>query len=63
MAWKDKKVTDLEILSKAGLLCKLEIEGKFKVTEGGKKVAFKTNKDGSLQFETTKGKTYQVVKI
>lgn len=63
MGWKDKIVTDLEILSKAGNLCKLEIKGNFKVMEGGQEIPVKTNKDGSFQFETDKDKTYKIIRI
>jgi len=60
--WKDKKISSLEIKSKAGNTCKILADGNFKVTDGKTKIKTKQNKDGSLQFETTKGKTYLLVK-
>lgn len=63
MSWKDKKVQELEILSMAGRPCTLDIEGKFKVKEGGRDVATKVTAEGYIQFDTVEGKTYQVVRI
>ncbi len=46
-----------------GNLCKLITGGKSKVTVDGKEVKTKSNKDGSIEFETIKGKTYKVVQL
>jgi hypothetical protein len=58
MSWKDKKVTELEILSLAGRTCTLDIEGEIKVIEGGKEVATRINEKGYIQFPT-EGRTFQ----
>ncbi|MCH7534821.1 MAG: hypothetical protein IH948_03600 [Bacteroidetes bacterium] len=63
MTWKDKKMTEIEILSKTGNACRINPGGKFNVTMDGKEVASKTNKDGSIEFETSKGSTYQLTQL
>ena len=62
IAWKDKKITSLEIKSKAGKTCKILAQGNFKVMNDKTEIKTKRNKDGSLQFETTEGKTYQLIR-
>jgi len=59
--WEDKKITSLEIKSKAGNTCKILAEGNFKVMDDKTEIKTKQNKDGSLQFETTEGKAYQLI--
>ena len=63
MKWKDKKITDLAILSKTGNICIVNPKGKFNVTLDGKDVDSKTNKDGSIEFKTTKGTTYKLIQL
>jgi alpha-L-fucosidase 2 len=58
MAWDDKKITTVEILSKAGKPCRINAGSGYKVTQDGKEVAIKTNGDGSLEFETIEGGLY-----
>jgi alpha-L-fucosidase 2 len=62
MKWEDKKIASLEIKSKAGYTCKILAEGNFKVMDNKTEIKTKQNKDGSIQFETTEGKTYQLIK-
>jgi len=59
--WKDKLISSLEILSKAGETCKILADGDFKVMDDLTEILTKENKDGSIQFETTEGKTYKLV--
>ena len=59
--WKDKEISSLEIISKVGNTCKILAEGNFRVMDGLAEILTKQNKDGSIQFETTEGKTYQLV--
>jgi len=61
--WEDKKIASLEIISKVGNTCKILADGNFKVMDGKKEIKIKKNKNGSIQFETTQGKTYQLIKI
>ena len=63
IAWKDKKITSLDIQSNAGKTCKILAQGNFKVMDDKTEIKTKRNKDGSIQFETTEGKTYQLIKI
>ena len=56
--WNDQTVTEVEILSKAGNICRIDAGGAFKVVKEGKKVASKTGKDGSIEFNTVKGGIY-----
>lgn len=58
MKWMQHKVTNLEILSKQGGRCRLQMNSKMKVYNNGKNVKLKTNKYGTIEFETTKNATY-----
>jgi alpha-L-fucosidase 2 len=60
MKWKNRTITEAEILSKAGHSCRIDAKGKLRVQMDGKSVATKTNDDGSLEFKTLKGKTYKL---
>lgn len=62
MKWQDKAITEVEILSKAGNTCMIADGANFKVTQDGKKVASKVNKDGSIEFKTAKGALYKLVR-
>ncbi|MGL6269448.1 MAG: glycoside hydrolase family 95-like protein, partial [Chitinophagaceae bacterium] len=57
-AWKKMQVTKMEILSKAGEICKIEIKHGVKINSNGKRVAFKKLADGLIEFKTVKGGKY-----
>ncbi|MDO6604455.1 glycoside hydrolase family 95 protein [Arenibacter palladensis] len=59
-SWKNKALTSLEILSKAGLPCNLKTNKKIKVFSDGQQIQVKKLKNGIVEFKTTKGKTYTV---
>ena len=59
-AWKNKTVTQLNILSKAGEVCRIEYKPGMKIMSDGKKVAFKKTANGLAEFTTLKGFVYQV---
>jgi alpha-L-fucosidase 2 len=59
-AWQNKKVTVLNILSKAGEVCRIETNSNIKVTNKGKVVAFKKLPGGIIEFKTAKGESYQL---
>ena len=63
MKWKDKTITSVGIHSKEGKTCTLLAKGRFKVLSDGKEVKTKINQDGSIQFETIKGRTYQLSSV
>jgi alpha-L-fucosidase 2 len=58
MIWKDKKITTVEITSRAGKPCRINAGDGYKVTQDGKEIASKTNDDGSIEFDTIEGSTY-----
>jgi alpha-L-fucosidase 2 len=59
-AWKDKQVTQLKILSKAGVTCRIESKPKLKISCNGQKVKFKVLPNGLVEFDTIKGGVYVV---
>jgi alpha-L-fucosidase 2 len=59
-AWKDKQVTQLKILSKAGVTCRIESKPKLKISSNGQKVKFKSLPNGLVEFDTVKGGVYVV---
>jgi alpha-L-fucosidase 2 len=62
MAWKDKKITTVEVLSRAGKSCRINAGSDYKVTQDGKEITIKTNEDGSIEFDTIEGGTYLLTK-
>jgi hypothetical protein len=63
MKWKDKTVSEVEILSRAGNICRIDAGGNFKVIKEGKRITSKTNKDGSIEFNTIKGGYYKLIRL
>lgn len=59
-SWKDKAVTSLEILSKAGMPFRIKTGNKIKVFSNGKSVKVTKQPDQILEFNTEKGETYTV---
>ncbi len=59
-SWKNKALTSLEVLSKAGIPCKLKTTKKIKVYSNGKQIPVKKHKNNIIEFNTTKGKTYTI---
>lgn len=58
-SWTQKKLNQLEVLSKAGLDCSLKLNGNYAIFENGKSIPFKKG-DNIITFKTEKGKTYQI---
>ncbi len=58
MKWTKNKITNLEVFSKQGGLCRIDTGNKMQVTHNGKKVKTKTNTDGTIEFMTSKDATY-----
>jgi len=58
MKWMHNKITNLEILSKQGRVCRLLLNNKMKVYRNGKKVKTKINSDGTIEFKTIKNANY-----
>ncbi|WP_295669151.1 glycoside hydrolase family 95 protein [uncultured Mucilaginibacter sp.] len=63
MQWKNNKITSVKILSKMGNICRITIGAPVQVTVNGKKVRAEWRKDGSVQFQTTKGGIYSLAAI
>ncbi len=58
MVWKDAKVEQLTVLSKAGGVCRIKPGQEMKVTSKGKRVKVKKLKEGGVEFETKAGEEY-----
>ncbi|MBK8609299.1 MAG: glycoside hydrolase family 95 protein [Chitinophagaceae bacterium] len=58
--WKNKKMTRLQILSKAGGVCLIEKQPGMRVMHNGKVVPFKALPDGTCEFLTIKNEVYLV---
>lgn len=61
-SWKDKMLSDAEILSKAGQLCRIQAGQLKNVTSNGIKVKFTTYPDGTIGFITKPGGIYKLSK-
>ncbi|MFZ1371103.1 MAG: glycoside hydrolase family 95 protein, partial [Ferruginibacter sp.] len=59
-AWKNKMITQLHILSKAGEVCRIEFKPGMKISSNGRKVSFKKLPDNKIEFATAKGAVYLV---
>ncbi len=59
--WKNKMVTQLKILSKAGEVCRIEFKPGMKISSNGKKIAFNKLTNGLIEFNTVKGAVYLVI--
>src|SRR5690606_17783242 len=59
-SWKDKAITSLEILSKAGMPCSIKTGKKLKVFSNGKQINVKKLPNQIVEFNTEKGKTYTI---
>jgi alpha-L-fucosidase 2 len=59
-AWKNKTITRLSILSKAGEVCTIEWRPGLTISSNGKHVVFKKLSNGLAAFTTVKGAVYQV---
>ncbi len=58
--WREKKISRLQILSKAGAVCRVMTGHDVKLTQNGKKVSYKKLAEGVIEFSTTKGGVYLV---
>ncbi len=58
--WKNKTVTQLKIVSKAGEVCRLEWKAGMKISSNGKQISFKKQPDGIIEFSTIKDAVYLV---
>jgi alpha-L-fucosidase 2 len=59
-AWKNKQVTQVKILSKAGAICRIESKPKLNISSNGRKVKYRVLPNGWVEFDTVKGGVYVV---
>ena len=59
-AWKNKRITQLKILSKAGEVCRIEYKPGMKISSNGQHVTFKKLPDSIIEFNTLNGAIYLV---
>lgn len=57
-SWKNKKVTETKIISKAGGVCRIATGTNIKITSNGKTVKYKKLSNGVVEFNTAKGGVY-----
>ena len=62
-SWKNKLLTDVEILSKAGQFCRIQAGPLNTITNNGMKIKYTKYADGTLGFETKPGNIYKLSKI
>ena len=59
-SWKNKMITQLKILSKAGQVCRIEFKPGMKVSSNGRNITYKKLPGGTVEFKTEKGILYLV---
>ncbi len=59
-SWKNKKLTSLSLLSKAGIPCSLKTTKNIKVYAEGKQIKTKKGKNHIVTFNTKRGKIYTI---
>jgi alpha-L-fucosidase 2 len=60
MKWKGGKVTEAEILSKNGEVCRISAGVRIKIFSKGKEVKAEILRDESVAFGTVKGERYEI---
>jgi alpha-L-fucosidase 2 len=60
MKWKESKITSVEVLSRAGEMCRIKTGIKAKIKFDGKRLKIKQLHDGSIEFPTMKGGRYLI---
>jgi alpha-L-fucosidase 2 len=58
--WKNKNITNIDILSKMGGTCSIEYRPGMKIICNGKNVKYQISTNSQAEFKTIKGHTYQV---
>lgn len=59
-AWQNKQLIRLNILSRAGGVCRLYSEKKLKITINGKSIKPRMTQPGIVEFDTKAGESYEV---
>jgi len=63
LAWNEKIITEVAILSKEGQYCRIKAGSLNIVSSNGKKIKFTNYPDGSIGFPTVQGNAYKLGKI
>jgi alpha-L-fucosidase 2 len=63
MKWENRSIIEVDILSQAGNICRIDTGGPFKVTIDDKDLVVKTNQDGSSEFKTRTGGKYKLRRL
>ena len=63
MEWKNGQIIRVEVLSKKGQTCRINLKEIVKVTNRGKRVSTKTEKDGTIKFATKAGERYMLTSL
>ena len=63
LSWKNKALTSVSILSKAGTPCAIKAKINTKVFSNGKQIVIKKLDNNIIQFKTLKGQTYTIPNI
>ena len=58
--WKNKKVSQIKILSRAGTVCRIAVQPGLFIRCNNKKITFKKLKDNIVEFSTVKGNIYTI---
>jgi alpha-L-fucosidase 2 len=58
--WKNQRVTKINILSRAGEMCRIETKPGVKISSKGKIIAVKKLPGGIVEFKTVKGQSYTI---
>ncbi|MCA9486013.1 MAG: glycoside hydrolase family 95 protein, partial [Nanoarchaeota archaeon] len=58
--WENRAITEVEILSKSGKVCRVNPGKKCTVTMDGKRIPAKAHEDGSIEFQTMEGRIYKL---
>ena len=63
MEWKNGQIIRVELLSKKGQTCRINLKEMVKVTNREKRVSTKTEKDGTIKFATKAGERYMLTRL
>lgn len=62
-SWQNKQIKELTIISKAGEICRIELDYSVKISNKGKRVVFKKIDSKLIEFKTVAGEKYLIERI
>jgi alpha-L-fucosidase 2 len=63
MNWNSNRLTEANIISKNGSLCRLQVKEAIKIFSGGKEIKHIKTSEGIIEFATNKGAGYKIIPI